>query len=222
MGDAVPASPSCGLFWAQRGSPSLNTSVSLERGAMISRLGAGRFPQTRRGRRGARRAAPWTAPLPPLCACSGGRAGRPSPPRTAASGGGVGDGRQTSSAGRGPGGGEGRGEKPPARLRSGGGGGGGTRGEITQEQCRFRLKMLPVRSVHVERLSWGDARGCPGHQRGSLPVPHWSSHLHTPTVPSPPSSPQGPAGENKTAHGREPRRGRGQAEAGPQQLGDSV
>lgn len=109
-----------------------------------------------------------------------------------------------------------------ATDRSGGGGGGGTRGEITQEQCRFRLKMLPVRSVHVERLSWGDARGCPGHQRGSLPVPHWSSHLHTPTVPSPPSSPQGPAGENKTAHGREPRRGRGQAEAGPQQLGDSV
>lgn len=44
-----------------------------------------------------------------------------------------------------------------ARIRFRRGGGGGTRGEITQEQCRFRLKMLPAMGVHVERLSW---RGC--------------------------------------------------------------
>lgn len=65
-----------------------------------------------------------------------------------------------------------QGEKPPAWLRSGGGCGGGARGEIIQELCRFRLKMLPAAGVHVERLScWelgGDARGCPGHLRGSF------------------------------------------------------
>lgn len=49
----------------------------------------------------------------------------------------------------------GRGEKPPSPPRSGGGCGGGSRGEITQELCRFRLKTLPATGVHVERLRWG-------------------------------------------------------------------
>lgn len=66
-----------------------------------------------------------------------------------------------------------QGEKPPAWLGSGGGCGGGARGEIIQELCRFRLKMLPAAGVHVECLScWGcvggDARGCPGHLQGSF------------------------------------------------------
>lgn len=96
------------------------------------------------------------------------------------------------------------GRSRPARIRSRRGGGGGTRGEITQEQCRFRLKMLPAMGVHVERLSWGDARGCPGHLEGFLLFTHCSSHLHTPTVLSPPPRLQGQACENKPAPGRKP------------------
>lgn len=52
-----------------------------------------------------------------------------------------------------------------------------------------------------------DARGCPGRLRGFLPAPHRSSHLHTPTVPSPLFRPQGGAGENKPARGESPREG---------------
>lgn len=82
---------------------------------------------------------------------------------------------------------EGRGEKTPARLRSGGGGGGGgTKGEITQEQCRFRLKILPAMGAHVEPESRG-SRVCPGHPRGSLPSPT-GAHIciHPQSQPQPP------------------------------------
>lgn len=72
----------------------------------------------------------------------------------------------------------GRGEKPPAPPRSGGGGGGGTRGEITQEQCRFRLKMLPATGVHVECLSWWWGAGCTWMPRASAGL-----------FPPPPSTP---------------------------------
>ena len=72
----------------------------------------------------------------------------------------------------------GRGEKPPAPPRSGGGGGGGTRGEITQEQCRFRLKMLPATGVHVECLSWWGGAGCTWMPRASAGL-----------FPHPPSTP---------------------------------
>lgn len=70
-------------------------------------------------------------------------------------------------------------EKPPAWLGSGGGCGGGARGEIIQELCRFRLKMLPAAGVHVERLScWGLGGRCtwmPRASAGLLSAPLCSS-----------------------------------------------
>lgn len=84
----------------------------------------------------------------------------------------------------------GRGEKPPAPPGSGGGGGGGTRGEITPEQCRFRLKMLPATGVHVEcPRRWGgggmhvDAPGVCGalypHPTGAHICTRPQSHPHS-------------------------------------------
>lgn len=125
------------------------------------------FLQTRCGRSGAQHHGQRSPPPPPrprarsLCACSEARPGKP-PPRTAASGVGWGGGliwqiqisREGAWRQRGC---REEGRNRLARIRFRRGGGGGTRGEITQEQCRFRLKMLPAMGVHVERLSW---RGC--------------------------------------------------------------
>ena len=176
-GEAALWTPSCGLCWVQRGSPSPNTFCVPGTGRHDFRARGAPptqplpLPADQASRARPRSAAPWTAPSSRRA-----RARRPGP-------GGLQRGRRLVRAGGGPAlanpaqQGEalqatGRGEEPPARLRSGGGGGGGTRGEITPERCRFRLKMLPAMGVHVECLSWwGMHVDAPGICRALYPHP---------------------------------------------------
>lgn len=176
-GEAALWTPSCGLCWVQRGSPSPNTFCVPGTGRHDFRARGAPptqplpLPADQASRARPRSAAPWTAPSSRRA-----RARRPGP-------GGLQRGRRLVRAGGGPAlanpaqQGEalqatGRGEEPPARLRSGGGGGGGTRGEITPERCRFRLKMLPAMGVHMECLSWwGMHVDAPGICRALYPHP---------------------------------------------------
>lgn len=112
---------------------------------------------------------------------------KPASPRTAA---GSGQPRNPRSAGRGPGGGQwGR-----SRERSGGGGGGGARVGIIPEQCRFRLKTLPVMGLHVERRGWG---GLGEAFAGLLSRPARELTFPGAHSPVPTSRPQGRDGEIK-------------------------
>lgn len=123
-GEAVLWTPSCGLCWVQRGSPSPNTFCVPGTGRHDFRARGAPptqplpLPADQASRARPRSAAPWTAPLQPSCACSESRSGR-SPARTAAGGGGVGAGPgKHSSAGRGPAGdGAGREAARSAKIR---------------------------------------------------------------------------------------------------------